>query len=397
VVRANAAEALGKMGEAAAAALPALEAAARDDDGGVRAQALLALGEVAPRDGGSDAVLLAALRDAEPRVRAAAAETLGRVGAAGDAANAMLALLDDANDQVKFHAIRALPRLAGPTAAVVEGLSQRLLADDSPWIRETAAQAIGALGPAAAGAGASLLRAARTGEVAVREESLRSLAMVQPPEAAAAFAEGMRDAAPEVRKVASAGWMRAAEIPEAAVPVLVEALHDPEVQVRANAAHALSRLESLPDEAVPLLTECAADPNDGLRLNAVVALRGGAPAAAGDVLHRLIEDPNSRIRLIAAGAVLAREPADAPAAGVVSAALSDPALRLRKVAVDVIASLGGDGVVFLETLRQRAKEEDDPGLRDGVEKLVSVLEATQAPATEVPPGESDPDPSRPRV
>ena len=39
----------------------------------------------------------------------------------------------------------------------------------------------------------------------------------------------------------------------------------------------------LPDEAVPLLIECAADPNDGLRLNAVVALRGGAPVAAGDV------------------------------------------------------------------------------------------------------------------
>jgi HEAT repeat protein len=252
-------------------------------------------------------------------------------------------------------------------------------------MRETAAQALGPLGPAAAGAGAALLRAARTGEVAVREEALRAVAMIQPPEAAEAFTGGMTDASPEVRKVASAGWMKAAEIPEAAVPVLVEALRDPEVQVRANAAHALSRLEPLPAEAVPLLTECAADPNDGLRLNAVVALRGAPAGAGGEILHRLVEDPNSRIRLIAAGAVLAGDPTDAAAAAVVSAALSDPALRLRQVGLDVVTSLGEHGAVFLDILRGRAEAEDEPAVRGRLAELLARLEPPPAPAVETSP------------
>ena len=211
--------------------------------------------------------------------------------------------------------------------------------------------------------------------------------MIQPPETADALTGGMTDASAEVRKVASAGWMKAAEIPDTAVPTLVEALRDPEVQVRANAAHALSRLESLPSEAVPLLVECAADPNDGLRLNAVVALQGSDSGSWGDVFHRLIDDPNSRIRLIASGAVLAQDPADAAATAVVTAALADPALRLRQVGLDVVASLGDRGGEFREAVRRRAEEEEDPALRDRAAGLLARLEASQAPAVERVSGE----------
>ena len=77
--------------------------------------------------------------------------------------------------------------------------------------------------------------------------------------------------------VASAGWMKAASIPEEAIPTLIEALRDPETQVRANAAHALGRLDALPAEAVTLLIGCTADSYDGLRMNAAVALKH-APA-----------------------------------------------------------------------------------------------------------------------
>ena len=44
LVRANAAEALGKAGPVAADALPALEAAAEDEEGGVRTAAVRAVG-----------------------------------------------------------------------------------------------------------------------------------------------------------------------------------------------------------------------------------------------------------------------------------------------------------------------------------------------------------------
>jgi HEAT repeat protein len=389
IVRANAAEAVGKLGEAGAAARPALEAAAADPDGAVRAAALRALGAIAPPGSGAGAVVLAGLRDPDPRTRAAAAEAAGALGTAGGEAVApLLPLLEDANDEVKFQVIRSLPRLAGPTPEVVDGLCRRLLEDDSMWVREAAAQALGPLGPEAAAAGPALLRAARTGEAAVREAAVRATTLIQPPEAAEVFTGGLADASPEVRKVASAGWMKAAGIPETAVPALVDALHDPEVQVRANAAHALARLDTLPPAAVPLLEECAADPNDGLRLNAVVALRGGAGGAAAATLHRLIDDPNTRVRLVAAGAVLAADPTDRAAATVVTAALSDPALRLRQLGLDVVTSLGDRGVLFLDVLHRRAAEEVEPDVRDGVASLITRLEAARVPAVEPAPDET---------
>ena len=130
---------------------------------------------------------------------------------------------------------KVLPKLAGATPAVIEGLCRRLLEDDSDWVQAHAALALGKLGPAAAAAGGPLLHAAQTGEVSVREQAMRAIAMIQPPETTQAFAAGLKDACGDIRMVASAGWMNAAAIPEEAIPALVEALRDPEVQVRANA------------------------------------------------------------------------------------------------------------------------------------------------------------------
>jgi HEAT repeat protein len=216
----------------------------------------------------------------------------------------------------------------------------------------------------------------------VREAEVRAAVMIQPPEAAEVFTGGLADASPEVRRVASAGWMKAAGIPESAVPALVDALHDPEVQVRANAAHALSRLDALPPTAVPLLEECAADPNDGLRLNAAVALRGAASGAGAGTLRRLIEDPNTRVRLVAAGAVLSADPADPAAATAVAAALSDPALRLRRLGLDVVASLGDGGVAYLDALRRRSTEEEDASVRAELAALLTRLESVASASAE---------------
>ena len=208
----------------------------------------------------STQVVLAGLQDADPLVRAAAVESLGQWDEPSEAALIGLApLLEDANDQVKVEVTKVLPKLAGATPAVIDGLCRRLLEDDSAWVQVHAALALGKLGPAAVAAGGPLLRAAQTGEVSVREQAMRAIAMIQPPETTQAFAAGLKDACGDIRMVASAGWMNAASIPEEAIPALVEALRDPEVQVRANAAHALARLDALPAAAVPLLIECTAD------------------------------------------------------------------------------------------------------------------------------------------
>ncbi len=236
-VRRSAAEALGKMGGAAAGARSSLEKAASDEDGGVRSQAIRALGAIGGPTPASTERILAWLQDPDPMVRAAAVESMGQSSEPSEATlSALMLLLDDANDRVKVEVMKVLPGLAGATPAVIDGLCRRLLEDDSDWVQVYAAMALGRLGPPAAPAGGPLLHAARKGAVDVREQAMRAIAKIQPPETAEAFAAGLEDACGDVRMVASAGWMNATSIPEGAIPALVAALCDPEIQVRANCA-----------------------------------------------------------------------------------------------------------------------------------------------------------------
>jgi HEAT repeat protein len=296
-------------------------------------------------------------------VRAAAVVSVGRWGQRNEAILSSLApLLEDANDQVKVEAIKVLPRLAGATPAVIDGLCRRLLEDDSVRVQARAALALGKLGPAAVAAGGPLLHAAQTGEVSVREQAMRAIAMIQPPETSQAFAVGLKDACADIRTVASAGWMNAAAISEQAVPALIEALRDPEVQVRANAANALARLDAIPAAAIPLLIECTADAHNGLRMNAAMALKLAPAGAVAEVMHHLVADPNSRVRLIAASSLLSEESSDTTAGAVLVDALGDSALRVREAAMDLFESLGNGGAAILEGLQKRGGPEDEPGI-----------------------------------
>ena len=336
LVRGNAARALAKMGTSAASARSALEATAGDEDGGVRSQTIRALRSIGKPTPQTERIVLGGLADPDPLVRAAAVEAVGEWGETSTSLVAsLLPLLEDANDQVKVQTIQVLPRLAGATSEIVQALSRCLLEDDSSLVKEQAAAALGRLGALAKEAGPALLRTIQTGEVSVRLEAIRAVAMIHPDETLAALATGIKDSDGAIRKVASAGWMLAEVIPAEVVPVLVEALHDPDVQVRANAAHALARLEELPPEAIPPLIECSADPSEGLRINAALALKIAPSDKTAEVMHQLLEDSNLRIRLIAASCILPTEPDNPKAAAVLAEALRDPAPRVRNAAEEL--------------------------------------------------------------
>jgi HEAT repeat protein len=377
-VRGNAAEALGKMygsspgscdgQETGVPALEngvrqALETATRDQDGAVRSQAIRALGVLGSPTPAAHQAVLAGLRDADSLVRIAAVESLGEWADPGEAAClGLMPLLEDANDQVKVEVIRVLPRLAGATPAVLDSLCRRLLEDGSAWVQVNAALALGNLGPAAVAAGPLLLRAAQTGEVRVRIQAMRAIAMIQPPEILAAFTFGLKDASSDIRKVASGGWIKASSIPEEVIPFLVAALCDPEVQVRTNAAHALARLDSLPAAAIPLLIACTADPNDHLRLTAALALKAAPSDAVGATMEHLLDDATVRIRLIAASVLLAAGPLHARARAVVMEASKDSSPRIRAAAAGLIESLGPAKAEFLKELRAREAIEENAEL-----------------------------------
>ena len=302
-----------------------------------------------------------------------------------------MALLEDTNDQVKVQVTKVLPKMAGATPALIEGLCRRLLEDDSDWVQVHAALALSKLGSAAVAAGSALVRAAQTGEVSVREQAMRAIAMIQPPEGIMALSAGLSDANGEIRKVASAGLMKTKEIPAEVVPGLISALRDPEAQVRANAAHVLGRLDPMPAEAIPLLIECATDPSDGLRINAAMALKTAPPNLLGDVMEHLVVDPNIRVRLIAASALAALHPDDARVSAVLLQASGDPNARLRRAVFELVDRLGPRGLVFLDILQQQLQAESDPELRALFEGLIERLKQEAAQASSSIAGQTEMD------
>jgi HEAT repeat protein len=376
-VRANSAEALGKLGPSARAAIQVLERAVEDDNVGVRLGAVRALGEIGFPTRDTVRVVRMALADADPLTRAAAIEAIGLWGEADEGSQAdLLALLDDANDEVKARATRVLPKVAGASLAVVEGLIRRLAEDDSDWVRIEAARALGQLGSAAIPAGPVLLRAAQTGDVGLREEAMRALAISQPPESVEAFASGLRDAEPQIRKLASAGWMKVVAVPEEAIPALIEGLHDPEVQVRANVAFVLGRLDPLPEEAVPLLVEYVTHTDTGLRLNVALALQGVPGRVSGDALHTLLDDPNPRLRLIAARRVLTEDAEDQGAIVALADAMVNPTKDVRKAAADLAEAIGSAATAVLNIVQNKFDKVTDPNEKEyfaeAIEQLLRV-------------------------
>ena len=346
LVRANAAEALGRL--KADAARAALEEACGDADAGVRARAVEALAGLGEQAASSLRVVLDRMTDPDPQVRAAAVAVVGGwPGATVDPA-VFNGLLDDGNDEVAVRAIRLAPSLSS-VEAILPALKARLTGAPNPLVQAAAATALGRIGPAAADAGEELAAAAREGDSELRLAAMRALALVQPPQAAGAFAAGLRDPDPKIRVLASAGLMKVAELPEDAVPAVVEALRDPDDQVRANAAHVLGRLDPVPAEAVPDLVENTARAHDGLRVNAATALRRAADPSARDALHRLLADPNPRVRLVAAGSLATPltpptnggpAPLDPEVRAVLAGLLRDPGPRIQSITGEVVRSLG---------------------------------------------------------
>jgi HEAT repeat protein len=129
----------------------------------------------------------------------------------------------------------------------------------------------------------------------------------------------------------------------------------------------------VPDQAIPLLVECTADPDDGLRMNAVLALKAAAPEAVSQVVSRLIDDPNLRIRLVAANFLLVENPAEPRAGAVLVEALAEPAAGLRKRAMEAVESLGPQAADFLKVYQERLEVEVEPETRGQLVEMVERL------------------------
>ncbi len=262
-VRVDALQALAEAGDATAAARLGSIAAERP---GIADEALA-------RANNPEAIARLSRRVAAPNPRAdmsGAIDTLAAVNAPGAAAT-FAAALDPARAMpTKMAAARALAKI-GATDAIPQ--LRRALQDPDPPVRMTAAAALARLGDAS---GADLVREMENSPVA--DIRLMAAEVAAPGNPAGAW-----------------------------VGTATGVLNDVDPLARLSAARLLVAHAADPAAGLAVLNAALADPNPALRLAAVRAVETFPREILGNdvpTLRRLLRDPDPRVRILAAGALL---------------------------------------------------------------------------------------------
>src|SRR6185436_20863275 len=114
-------------------------------------------------------------------------------------------------------------------------------------------------------------------------------------------------------------------------------------------------------------------PDAGLRLNAALALQAVPGAAAVEALRPLLDDPNCRLRLIAARRILATDGVDKEALQAVADALLVSLPSVRKAAADLLQSVPSVAPAILGLLQERNEHETDSEVRPFLTEALQQL------------------------
>jgi hypothetical protein len=207
--------------------------------------------------GGSVSSLVDIVASGRERDAIDAAYELGEAGNA--AVPALIELLDDDSGREWWEQKRSSIKgrgLTSPSANASYGLTTAGRAavpalidrtkDARWWLRATAAETLGDIGPAAAEAVPALEELAADELSEVRSEAVHALGTVgqRGTDAVPALARALNDEDAPVRREASLALARTGARAEAAAPSLVAALQDEDRYVRGNSVHALYLIDS---------------------------------------------------------------------------------------------------------------------------------------------------------
>jgi HEAT repeat protein len=277
-----------------------------------RVELLEALGSFDPEPDGWLEALVAAARHPDPEVRATAAEQLGRrarrPGGGAGWPERTLPLLDDADGDVRWEAVRAMGQAGGDASAAVPGLVRILASPGDPGLREAAAESLGEIGAAAEPydrevkvevarlAAPPLLRVAesRAEEEDLREEALESYIglALDPVEAAGVLAVvAERSDLEQLRIYATRALGDLGRGAESALPALERLRDDPEPLVSSAADYSIQQIRSgvstARAAAPPPGPRTSAPPQDGAR-EAMGRLRAAGHGFDQDGFYRAL-------------------------------------------------------------------------------------------------------------
>jgi HEAT repeat protein len=316
LVREEAMRALGAMGPAAQAAVPALVPLALAGESRSSAARTLA-------DLGSTAVphLVRLLDARDPRIRGSAAEALGQFGpVARPAIPRLLDCLNDPDTTLRGTAAEALGRIALEPQRVVPALRAAVQTPGSGG--DKAIEALGRFGPAAREAVPTLVEELREDRLHDRRGIVFALTHI----------------GPEARE---------------AVPALVDVLLAERGNLRSAAAETLGRIGPAAAPAVPALCEVLGASDTDAQRNAITALGEIGPAAAGSVarlIRALDFEPDSWIPGHAAAALGKIGPNGKEAIPALRSALRNPNRRVRVRAAWALWRIDGSKEPLLAAL-----------------------------------------------
>lgn len=249
----HAIEGLKKLGRLA---VPGLMEALKSNDRQVRAWAAKALGALGTQSQEAVALLVNALNDDYLLLRVWSAEALCKIGERTEVAlPVLLETLNASHPFDRSHAIKALGEIGPHAKPALPGLIKALSDANS----DAAADALHKLGPVAAPAlNEALKRWDADVRLGFRQKiglvnAARALRRID------LLTEALRDENSAVRQTAAGAIGRIGPEAKAAIPALIEALQDKDRSVQQNAMFALERMGSEARAAVPALIEVLKD------------------------------------------------------------------------------------------------------------------------------------------
>jgi HEAT repeat protein len=393
---AGAAEALGRLGPKAKAAIPDLIYALNNRDA-VRETVFAALARVGPKDKAPIPDLIYAL-DREDSPRAKAIEALARVGP--DAVPLLIEALsadygeDDefTNRSYSSGAAAALGKMGTRARAAIPALI-KALQDQPEGLRRRAAEALGEMGPEAKTAVPALIQTLQNQEDRAREEAVEALGKIGPEAAPAVPAlvkllktkkafveEGSSEEErkkrqwwhDDVRAKAATALGRIGAEAKAAVPALVDALKEERNDIGGQAAEALGRFGPDAKEAMPALLRRWPG---YVPAEAVWRIDGQLQMVVPAILQAL-ELPNVDVQEEGKKLLTAIGPRAVPA---ITKALTSGSTNQRCKFAQALGRLGPDLSFAAPALLEAMKDKEDYVRRDAVEALKKIVpEGNQA-------------------